>query len=214
VESDLLKKLAEKSLTSEMLLDRVRKDSGLLPEVIMGVSSQKAAVRYGCAKVLMELSKEQPEKLYGYVDFMVSLLDSKHRILTWNAIITIANLARVDRERKIDRIFTKYFSFIDDEYMVTVANLVANASKIALAKPYLADRIANELLKTENISTSPHLTEECKRVIIEKAIESFDQFFDQVKDKEKVISFARRQVKNPRETLQKKAKAFVERRDH
>ena len=213
MESDLLKELERKSLTSNMLLDRVAKDSSLLPEVIMGISSPEAAVRYGCAKVIMRLSEEQPENVYGYMDFMINLLSSKHRILTWNAIITIANLARVDKEKRIDMILTKYFDLINNEYMVTVANVVGNAWKIALAKPYLADRIAAELLKTEDISTSAHLTEECKRVITEKAITSLDQFFDLIEDKQKVILFVRSKVKSSRRTLREKAIRFLQKRD-
>jgi predicted house-cleaning noncanonical NTP pyrophosphatase (MazG superfamily) len=93
--------------------------------------------------------------------------------------------------------------------MVTVANVVGNSGKIALAKPYLAQKIANELLKVENIPTTPHLTEECKRVIAEKAIESFDLFFDRIDTKQKVFSFAKRQLDSPRRTLKKEAENFL-----
>jgi hypothetical protein len=144
------------------------------------------------------------------MDFFVALLDSKYRILVWNSMATIANLARVDKDKKFDAIFTKYFSFLNDEYMVTVANVVGNSSKIALAKPYLAQKIADELLKVESISTSPHLTEECKKVIAEKAIESFDVFFNQIKDRKKVVDFVKGQLNSPRKTLKTKAENFLQ----
>jgi hypothetical protein len=177
--------------------------------VLDGVSSPKATVRYGCASVLMDLSKAYPEKLYPYMDFFVALLDSKYRILVWNAMATIANLARVDKDRKFDAIFTKYYSFLSDEYMVTVANVVGNSGKIALAKPYLAQKIADELLKVDRISVGPHLTEECKRVIAEKAIESFDVFFSQIKDKKKIVVFVKSQLTSPRKRLKAKAENFL-----
>lgn len=209
MESRLLQKLVNKSMTKEELLQKVNHNFDLLPEVVKGVSSPKATIRYGCAKVLMDLSEKHPEKLYPYMDFFTSLLDSKYRILTWNAMAIIANLARVDKDKKFDAIFDKYYSFINDPYMVTVASVVGHSSKIAVAKPYLIQKITNELLKVENMATTPHLTEECKRVIAEKTIESFDKFFDQVNTKDKVNSFVKKNLHNPRETLRRAAENFI-----
>ena len=93
--------------------------------------------------------------------------------------------------------------------MVTVANVVGNSAKIALAKPYLAQKVTDELLKVENIATTPHLTEECKRVIAEHAIKSFAQFFDEIEQKEKVVSFVESYVDSPRKTLGKAAEEFL-----
>jgi hypothetical protein len=210
MENELLQQLVDKSTTKEELFKKVKLDFSLLPTVLKGTSSSKAAIRYGCAKVVMDLSEEQPEKLYPYMDFFIDLLDSEYRILIWNAMAIIANLTKVDEDKKFDAIFDKYYSFINDEYMVTVANVVGYSGKIALAKPYLIGKITNELLKVENISTTPHLTEECKRVIAEKAIKSFNVFFDKVKQKERVISFVRSHLDSPRKTLRKAAKKFLD----
>ena len=68
---DSLGKLVDKSITKEELLKRVKQNFDLLPEIIDGVSSGKAAIRYGCGKVLMDLSEEYPDKLYPYMDFLL-----------------------------------------------------------------------------------------------------------------------------------------------
>jgi len=209
IENRLFQKLLDKSMTKEELLQKVKQDFELLPTVLHGVSSPKAAIRYGCAKVLMDLSEEYPEKLYPYMDSFVNLLDSEYRILTWNAMAIIASLTKVDKNRKFDAVFDKYYSFLNDGYMITVANVVGHSGKIALAKPNLIPKITNELLKVENISTTPHLTEECKRVIAEKAIKSFNLFFDQIKQNEEVVSFVKRHLNSPRITLRKEAENFL-----
>ena len=209
MEDELLFKLVDKSITGKELLRKIKLDFGLLPTVVKGVSSSKAAIRYGCAKVLVDFSEEHPEQLYSYMDFFVELLNSDYRILTWNAMAIIANLTKVDKDMKFDAIFDKYYSFINNEYMVTVANVVGNSGKIALAKPHLIEKITIELLKVANISTTPHLTEECKMVIAEKAIKCFDLFFDKVKQKEKVVGFAKSHLNSPRETLRRTAKNFL-----
>lgn len=209
MESELLEKLVDKSITKEEVTEEVKQNFSLLPEILKGISSTKPAIRYGCGKILMDLSEENPDKLYTNMDFFVELLDSKYRILTWNAMAIIANLAKVDTKNKFDSIFDKYYSFLNDEYMVTVANLVGNSGKIAKAKPNLTQRITNELLKIENISTTPHLTEECKRVIAEKTIKSFDMFFDQVENKDEVLSFVKRHQNSSRMTLKNEAERFL-----
>jgi hypothetical protein len=207
--SDLLQKLGNKTLTKEALLHKVQQEYSLIPEVLSGTSSPKARIRYGCGKVLMDLSERHPETLYPYMDRFIELLNSKYRILTWNAMAIIANLAKVDEERKFDKIFDKYYGFLNDKYMVTVANTVGNSAKIASAKPYLVQRITAELLKVENLKSTPHLTEECKRVIAEHAIKTFDAFFEEIEAKEQVLSFAEKHLESPRASLRREAQSFV-----
>jgi hypothetical protein len=208
----LLAKLADKSLTKDGLRRRVEQDFGLLPVLLEGTCSAKAAVRYGCAKVLMDLSAEHPKRLYPYIDEFIAMLDSKYRILTWNALAIVANLTNADRDKRFDAVLDKYYSFLDNEYMVTVANTVGNSGKIALAKPYLIPRITAELLKIENVSVAPHMTAECKRVIVEKAVGTFDLFFDKLgqKEKKEVLGFVERQLNSSRRTLSVKAAGFLE----
>jgi hypothetical protein len=137
-------------------------------------------------------------------------LDSKYRILIWNALAIIANLTKVDVDKKFDAVFGKYYSFLDNEYMVTVANVVGNSSKIAQAKPYLIPKVTDELLKVEDISVGPHLTEECKRVIAQATIKSLDVFFDRVDQKERVVSFVKAHLDSPRKSLRTVAENFLE----
>lgn len=208
--SGLVHALVDKTITKEELLKNVKLNSDLIPLLLRGISSSKAAVRYGCAKVLMDLSDEAPEKLYSYFDFFIKLLDSRYRILTWNALAIIANLTRVDVQKKFDVIFSKYYSFLNNDYMVTVANVVGNSATIATAKPYLIPKITDELLKVQNISISPHLTQECKRVIAQQTIKSFNIFFDRVENKEKVLAFVRACLGSPRKKLRTAAETFIE----
>ena len=209
MKDDLLHKLVDKSITQDDLFKKVKQDFGLLPDIIDGVSSEKAAIRYGCGKVLMNLSDVYPDRLYPYMDYFIHLLNSKYRILTWQAMFIIANLTKVDKDKKFDMNFDKYYSYINDEYMVTVANVVGHSGKIALAKPYLIPRITRELLKVENIKTTPHLTMECKKVITEHVIRSFDMFFPQIENKEEVLSFVKKYAGSSRKTLKAKSEEFL-----
>ncbi len=209
VETDLLQKLGNKEGSKAELFKQVEADYGLVPVLLEGTLSPKATIRYGCGSVLMNLSQKHPDNLYPYMDNFIELLDSKHRILTWTAMAAIANLASVDVERKFDAAFDKYYSFLGSEYMVTVANVVVNSAKIASAKPYLAQKITAKLLKVQDLKLTPHLTEECKLVIAEKAIQTFDKIFEHIEDNEEVIFFAKKHQNSPRPALRKVAKRFL-----
>jgi hypothetical protein len=209
LEVDLLQELEDKKITKPQLFRMVEADFALLPELLKGTSSPKATVRYGCGKVLMDLSEKYPKKLYPYIDTFVKLLGSRHRILTWNSMAIIANLATVDRKRKFDSILDKYYSFLDSGYMVTVANIVGNSARIAVAKPYLADRIAAEVLKIQELQVTPHLTEECKLVIAEHAIQTFDTIFNLANNKSALLAFAQKYENSSRISLRKQAQNFL-----
>jgi len=209
VYDDVLKNLGNKKLTKGKLHQMIEHNFELLPVLVEGMYSQKANIRYGSGKILMDLSEKYPEKLYPYIDSIFRLLDSKYRIIIWNAMAIIANITPVDTEKKFDTVFNKYSSFLKDEYMITVANTIENLGKIAKAKPYLIQKITKEILDVENIKLTPHLTEECKKVITEKAIGSFELFFENIEEKKKVLAFVEKQVESSRKSLRSKAAEFV-----
>jgi len=209
VASDLLRQLGSKEITKAKLFEMVELDFSLLPILLDGTLSSKATVRYGCGSVLVDLSQKHPDKLYPYINNFIKLLESKYRILTWNAIAAIANLTSVDRDRKFDAIFDEYYCLLGSEYMVTVANVVANSATIVLNKPYLADRITSKLLKVQNLQTTPHLTEECKLVIAEQAIETFNTLIRYTENKSALIDFAEKHQNSERINLKKEAQNFL-----
>jgi hypothetical protein len=213
LEPELLRKLAEKQITKRELTEEVESDFTLLPVVVAGVSSSKASIRYGCASALVTLSAKHPERLYQHFGFFVSLLDSKYRILVWNGMAAVANLCVADVDGNFDAIFDKYYRFLGDEYMVTVANVVGNSARIVRAKPYLASRIAEELLGVDKILITPHLTEECARVIAEATVEAFGEFFDLLSDenKAKVLVFVKEYADSSRASLRNEVHRFLER---
>ena len=210
--NQLLNQIADKTLKKDELYKKVEHDFSLVPVLIDGISSPRPTVKYSCGKVLMDLSAKYPQSLYPYMDEFIKLLESKYRILTWNAIFIIANLAKVDNKQKIASIFDRYFGLLENDYMITVANVVINSGKIALAQPFLIAKVTRELLSVEDIGITPHLTEECKRVIIEKTIQTFSLFFDKLEEELKVeiYDFVKRQLNSPRETLRKEAELFLD----
>lgn len=208
--SEITQSLINKTITKKELLNTLKEDTSLIPLLLNGLNSSKAAIRYGLAKVLMDFSKDDPQKLYPHLDIFIKLLDSKYRILIWNALAIIANLTRVDSEKKFDSLFEKYYSLLKNEYMVTVANVVGNSITIAKARPDLIQNITKKLLTIQDLSLTPHLTEECKKVISQETINFFDLFYDKIDNKDDVKIFVKACQNSSRIKLRTIAEKFLE----
>ena len=205
-ESELPEQIAKEESDKQGIARKVIKTPELLAEVIDGLGADKARVKYGCAKILRIISDEAPELLYPRIDFFIDLLDSDNNILKWEGIHVLANLAAVDTKGRIEAIFDTYFEPIPGPTLITAANVIAGAAKIAQAKPQLTERIVRELLKVEK---AQYKTTECRNVALGHAIKAFAQFFDQIRNQGPVIAFVRRQLENPRDATRKKAGVFL-----
>jgi hypothetical protein len=198
--------LSKKSVNIGTIADRIARRPQLLLEVFEGLSADQARVKYGCLKLLRLMSERQPAVLYPEFDRFVALLDSENNILKWGAIIVIGNLAVVDSRKKIDRMLDRYLSPITGPVLITAANIVGGAARIAMAKPYLSDKVARGLMQVE---VANYQTAECRNVALGKVVESLARFFDRVKDRRRVLAFVERQLDNRRATVRRKAAAFL-----
>jgi len=178
----------------------------MLEELFKGVSSTNPRIRFGSVKSLRMISEKNPQMLYSRIDFFVNLVDSKNSILKWNALDVIANLTAVDTQNAFNKLFEKFYGCLYEGSLITAGHVVDNSGKIALSKPDLQDKITDKLLKVEKV---PLPTSECRNILIGKAINAFNVYYRKIDDKDKVISFVKRQLNNPRKATKNKAEKFL-----
>jgi len=209
-ESSLLQRIGRRNSNPATLAGQVIEEPALVAGLLAGLDAPKAQVKYKCEKILRMVGERQPEILYPHFDFFARMLDCANSFLKWGAIQDIANMARADTQNKFESIFEKYFSPIPGPVMITAANTIGGAARIALAKPHLAGRITAEILK---VGKARYQTAECRNVAIGHAIGSFDRFFELVEAKTSIIRFVKRQLKNTRPAVRRRAEAFLNRRN-
>jgi len=198
------------------IVNQVIKNPKLIEVLTSTIDSEKGSIKFGCEKIVRLVSEKKPELVYPYFDFLVKLLDSENNFLKWGAIITISNLSSVDSKNKFEKIFNKYYAPVTGPIMITAANIVGNSWKIAQAKPKLIDRIVDEILKIEKAKYEHkgELSPECNNVVCAHAIDSFEQFFEKVKNQKKIIAFVKRQLNNTRPSVKKRAEKFMKKWFH
>lgn len=204
--NNILNAIAKKETENEEVAEKTMKNPELLPELLAGINSTNPRIRFESAKVLRIISRRKPEMLYSRMEFFVNLLDSENNILKWNAMDIIANLAKVDSRDEINRLFKKFFGYLYEGSLITAGHVIDNSGKIALSKPELQDEITKELLKVEEI---PLPTEECRNILLGKTITAFQVYFDRIKNRQKVVSFVKRQLNNSRNATKAKAERFL-----
>jgi hypothetical protein len=199
-------KVAGQSVSHEARAARIAKKPESFAVLFAGLRAEKPEIKYGSLKRLRAISEKEPAALYPEFGRFVDLLDSKNTFLRWGAIIIIGNLAAVDSRGKIGRILDRYLAPISGPVMITAANTIGGAGKIARAKPRFADRIARALLGVE---AANYQTPECRNVALGHVVRSLDLFFEHIGDPEPVLAFVRRQLDNSRNAVKKKATAFL-----
>ncbi len=177
-----------------------------LDELFGGLEAPDARTKYGCLKLLRTLSERRPELLSAKLDRFIHLLESAETILHWGAILIIGNLAAVDSRGEVDRILDKYLEPIRGSVMITAANTMTGAAKIAKAKPQCASRIAAAVMRCERAT---YATPECRNIALGHAIKALDAFYQCVPDQKQVVEFVRRQLENPRNATRHKAAKFL-----
>ena len=205
MKKDILSSLFENE-KPEDIAEKVMKNHDLLPKLTLGLSSKNPRVKFGSAKTLRIISEKNPKMLYSKIDFFFNLLDSENNILKWNAIDIIANLAAADSLNKFNKLFKKFYNHLREGSLITAGHIVDSSGKIALSKPELKDTITEELLAVEEI---PLPTDECKNILIGKTINAFSAYYNKIENKERVLIFVERQLKNSRTSTKAKAEKFL-----
>ena len=184
---NLIGLIRQKAENCEYLAGLAAKNTSVPAEILDGVKSPEATVKYKCIKILRILSVETPAALYPCFGFFAELLDGKNNILKWNAIDIISNLTAVDLEDRFGAMFAKYYSLLEEGSLITAAHVVESSPVIIKYKPEMENRITTTLFSIEKI---PLPTEECRDILRGKLILAFSRYVDTSQNKAGMLEYA------------------------
>ena len=211
VPTNILDQLGARGADIDSISDQLVKNRRQIPILVEALQVEKSSKKYAYEKALRRVSEISPELLYPYFDVFARMLDNENSFLKWGAIRTMANLTAADTKTKFDNIFRKYYTPIGGPVMVTAANIIGASVDIVRARPALADSVTKEILKVEKARylNKGEPSPECRNVAIGHAIDAFDQLYDRIGPKTKVLNFVKRQLTNTRTQVARKAERFV-----
>src|SRR3990172_5296880 len=89
------------------------------------LSSEDPKVKYGGAKSILNTAKIDPSCLYPHIEFFEKLMVSENKILRWTGIDVIGRLAKVDCDKKVDRLLNKLFQLLNMANLITACHAVS-----------------------------------------------------------------------------------------
>jgi len=188
----------------ESIVEKVILDDKLIDEISEGILSKKDEIREKNFKILLQISRKYPKVLFSKWDFFVDLLNSDNHFHRYMSINLIANIVSIDIVSKFEEIYDLYFDNIKSNKTMVAGQTALNSGKIANKIPSLQQNISNILLNIDRLHKGKQ-TELLKGY----AIESFNEYFDKIKDKNKILNFVKEQLNSTSPKTRKVAKEFI-----
>jgi hypothetical protein len=204
--AQIVAQAGDNAVEKATLAAAVADDPKLIEHLLRAYDHKRAATRYGCAKVILILSEQSPQLLLPHFSFFRDLLASGKSVFRWHAIQVIANLAKVDSQKKIDKIIATYLKPIEGPDLITAGNTIRGAAGIALAKPWLTGTVVESLLNVENCT---YTTDECREIVVGKSMEALELLFPQCNNHDELREFAARHLMSRRPATKKKAERLL-----
>jgi hypothetical protein len=202
----MLSNLDDKNVNIESVANKALKDEEVLSELLGNLKIKKETVRFNSFNALLLITEKHPGALYPKWDFFADMLDSDNTYRKFIAVHLIANLTKIDTENKFEKIFDEYYNLLNDSVIVA-GHITALSGKIAKAKPKLQLKITNKLLNIDKTN------QKHKDLIKAGAIESFSEYFEETKNKERIIGFVNAQLNCESPKTRKIAKQFLKKWD-
>ena len=184
---DLSSELDCTTISIETFAAKAMEDDDLCAALLEALRSKKDTIRFNGFSILYHISKETPMVLYPRWEFFAELLKSSNSYHQLIAVRILANLTTVDTENKFAGLFDTYFNLLNKSVIVA-GHVAGNAGKIARAQPQLQQKIIHQLLHID-ATQQKH-----KDLVKAYAIEAFDEFFDQIENKQEILAFVKQQV--------------------
>lgn len=201
IDQEMIDDLAQKALTDEKLLMSLIAD--ISPE------KKRMAQRESSSKALQQISQTHPETIYSQWDIFVSYLSGDNAFSKFPVVYILANLTRIDGEKKFEKTLDTYFNLLNDESVAISSHVAINSPKIISAKPDLEPKITGKLLGIDATDHTPiH-----KALIKSHIIEAFDKYFDMSGKKGEIVEFVMYQLDSASAKTKTAAKKFLKSRN-
>lgn len=199
--------LNDKNINIKAVAKKALKDDKLMAALLDNLWSKSETIRYNSHRILLLITEEQPQALYSNWGYFVKFLDSDNTYHKLSAVLLLANLTQVDKDNNFERLFDRFYDLLDDKSFITAAYLAGASGRIARVKPKLQTRITNRLL---NIDRTHH-GQERKDLVKASIIGAFEEYFDQTRNKKRIVDFVQKQLNCKSPKTRKAAKEFLKR---
>lgn len=201
----MIKGLDKRNINFNSYANELINGKEMISEYLDGLVSKNETYRYNCFNVLNVVSEKNPGFLYHHWDFFENHLRSNNNYHKIASVTIIANLTAVDKEKRFENFFDEFYSNLKTEKTIVPIYILKYSGRIVNFKPDLEEKITNIFLNIESIHTAKQI-----ELVKSAIIESFSEFFNKVKSKNKIINFVEKQLNSESPKTRKISKEFLE----
>ncbi|MCL4529725.1 MAG: hypothetical protein M1282_09940 [Chloroflexi bacterium] len=184
----------------------VLKDAELRDFLVENSFAKDETLRYNCVRVLSRALAQHPELFYPYWDRFAKMIDSPNGFHRSAAAQSIARLASVDEDCRLDLIFNHYLGLLDESKVMASHYFLETLGLIYRARPDFRRKIMTCLLSIDD----PSHPLERRDLLKADIISIFDQLFEilPASDQKKAAAFDKAQLECESSKTRKAAKEF------
>ena len=116
--------------------------------IICGLTCGDRRVENGCAELCSLLSESHPELVYPHVSLFIGNISAREKMIRWEAVCTLGNLAAADHARAIAPCIPKIVVHLRDKSIVLAGHALRSLSKMAVTWPEESKNILNAFIES------------------------------------------------------------------
>jgi hypothetical protein len=147
--NDFRDMIRNKQADIKTLATLIIKDEKVMSAALHNLTEKNETIRYNSYRAIKTITAEQPVVFYPYWDYFVSQLASENTYHILAGIHILADLNRVDTERRFEKIFEQYYQLLNHPSMVVISHVCLASGRNMLYKPGLAGKIEDILLSID-----------------------------------------------------------------
>ncbi|OLS26408.1 MAG: hypothetical protein HeimC3_09580 [Candidatus Heimdallarchaeota archaeon LC_3] len=195
--------LSNKDIDIEKIISVVKESSKSLEQVLDFLTDKNDTLRNNCYQIILILSHIQPALLYSHWDYFSDLVESSNSFHQIIGVKIIANLVKLDKEKKFSALFNQFVLFTKSKELPLIKAVIKALGKIALTLPELQDEIIKLFL---NIDDKDHHQLD---IVKNDVIEAFNMFYSISQQQDKIYKYVEKLCSNNNPVTQKTADLFV-----
>ncbi len=154
------------------LADLIISDERVMAAALDNLTQKNETIRYNSYRAIKTLTEKQPGLFYPHWDFFISQLHSENTYHILVGIHILADLTRVDKEGRFEKIFDRYYQLLNHRSMVVISHVCLASGRIMQHKPGLISKIEDILLKIEQYIAGQKHKDLIKAAVLEAFTEA------------------------------------------
>jgi hypothetical protein len=204
---NLASKISQSDVDLNYFVNIILKEKQIREDIVeLTLNHPHIMVYYNGYYILDKATEVNPKIFYKYWEDFVKLLKHRNTYLRQIGIVILSNLTKVDKDNKFSEIVDDYLKCLYDKKILIGVYTVRYLKGIIKNEPEYRGKIIDELLHHREKTS---YKEKQEALLDFDILEIFEDNYDKIENKEKIIAFIINKQKSISPKTKKKSKEII-----